>query len=44
MIEDSGFVEVRIGPPVDTFEGAGGEGNARVFEVYGYAFMARKPG
>jgi hypothetical protein len=44
MIEDSGFVDVRIGPPVDTFEGANGESNARAFEVYGYAFLARKPG
>lgn len=24
--------------------GASGEGNARAFEVYGYAFMASKPG
>ncbi|MDP6567584.1 MAG: hypothetical protein QF578_22335 [Alphaproteobacteria bacterium] len=44
MIEDSGFVDVRIGPPFDTFGGAGGEENARRFEVYGYAFIARKPG
>ena len=41
MIEDSGFVDVRIGPPVDTFEGASGENNARAFEVYGYAFLPR---
>ena len=43
MLEDIGFVEVRIGPPVDTFQGAGGERNARRFEVYGYPFLARKP-
>lgn len=43
MIEDSGFVDVRIGPPVDTFGGAGGEKNARRFGVFGYAFLARKP-
>lgn len=43
MMEDSGFVEVRIGPRVDTFKGAGGEKNARVFGVYGYAFLAHKP-
>jgi hypothetical protein len=42
MIEDSGFVDVRVGPPVDTFGGAGGEANARKFAVYGYAFLARK--
>jgi hypothetical protein len=43
MIEESGFIDVRIGPPVDTFAGAGGESNARAFEVYGHAFLARKP-
>ncbi len=43
MLADSGFVEVEIGPQVDTFEGAGGEKNARQFGVYGYAFAARKP-
>jgi hypothetical protein len=43
MLEDSGFADVAIGPAVDTFGGARGEGNARAFEVYGYAFMARKP-
>ena len=39
----AGFVDVEIGPPVDTFGGATGEDNARTFEVYGYAFLARKP-
>jgi hypothetical protein len=43
MLEDVGFVDVRIGPPVDTFGGAGGEKKARQFEVYGYPFFARKP-
>jgi hypothetical protein len=43
MLEDSGFVGVEIGPPVDTFGGAKGEDNARAFAVYGYAFLARKP-
>lgn len=43
MLEDFGFIDVVVGPPVDTFEGAGGEKNARKFEVYGYAFLARKP-
>jgi len=42
MIEDSGFLDVRIGQPVDTFGGAKGEPNARRFEVYGYNFVARK--
>jgi hypothetical protein len=44
MLEDSGFVGVEIGPPVDTFGGAKGEDNARAFDVYGYAFLARKAG
>ena len=43
MLEDSGFENVSIGPPVDTFGGAGGETNARAYEVYGYSFLARKP-
>jgi hypothetical protein len=43
MMEDSGFVDIRIGPAVDTFGGAKGEKNARRFEVFGYAFLARKP-
>jgi hypothetical protein len=38
-----GFVDVRIGPPIDTFGGAGGESKARLFEVFGYAFLAHKP-
>ena len=44
MLEDVGFVDVGIGPAVDTFGGAVGEDNARAYEVYGYAFLARKPG
>jgi hypothetical protein len=43
MLGDSGFVEVVIGPPLDTFAGAGGEDKARAFEVFGYAFRARRP-
>ena len=43
MLEDSGFEDVEIGPPVATFGGAKGEDNARTFDVYGYAFLARKP-
>ncbi|MDH3738377.1 MAG: hypothetical protein OER92_04225 [Alphaproteobacteria bacterium] len=44
MIEQAGFTDVQIGPPVDTFGESGGERNARLFEVFGYAFLARKPG
>ncbi len=42
MLEDCGFDNVTIGPPVDTFGGATGETKARSFEVYGYAFLARR--
>jgi hypothetical protein len=42
MLGESGFVNVEIGPPVDTFGGAGGESKARLFNVQGYAFLARK--
>jgi len=44
MLEEMGFVDVRIGPPYDTFGEARGEKKARLFDVYGYTFMARKPG
>ena len=43
MLEDIGFVEIEIGSPIDTFQGASGEKNARRFEVYGYSILARKP-
>jgi hypothetical protein len=43
MLEDMGFVDVFVGEKCDTFGGAGGEENARAFEVYGYSFMATKP-
>lgn len=43
MLEDTGFVDVEIGAPVDTFGGAKGEENARAFDVSGYSFLARKP-
>jgi len=44
MLEEIGFTEVEIGAASDTFGGAGGEKNARAFEVFGYPFLARKPG
>jgi hypothetical protein len=43
MLEEAGFVGVRIGEAVDTFGGAGGESNARAYEVFGYPFLARRP-
>ncbi len=44
MLEEAGFVDIGIGPAVDTFGGAKGEKNARTFDVYGYPFLAVKPG
>ena len=44
MMRDIGFVDVQIGAPTDTFAGASGEKKARLFDVHGYAFLARKPG
>lgn len=43
MLEETGFVDVHIGEAVDTFGGATGEEKARAFDVYGYAFLARRP-
>jgi hypothetical protein len=42
MLEDVGFVDVHIGEAVDTFGGATGEEKARAYDVYGYAFVARR--
>ena len=43
MLIEVGFVDVEVGEPVDTFGGAGGEANARAFDVRGYPFRARRP-
>ena len=43
MMRDTGFVDLELDPAVDTFAGAGGEPNARKFEVFRYAFLGRKP-
>jgi hypothetical protein len=43
MLREVGFVDIAVGAPNDTFGGAGGEKKARLFEVYGYPFLARKP-
>lgn len=43
LLEDAGFVDIEVGPGIDTFGGAPGEPNARSFEVYGHPFFARKP-
>jgi arsenite methyltransferase len=44
VMEAAGFADIEVGPAIDTFGGAPGEPNARSFEVFGYAFLARKPG
>ena len=43
MLEATGFTDVVVGPPVDTFLGTTGEEKARAFDVFGYAFCARRP-
>jgi len=43
MLTETGFIDIEIGRPVDTFGDARGEANARTFDVHGYAFLARKP-
>ncbi len=44
LLEEAGYVDVRIGDAVDTFAGAPGEEKARTYEVYGYPFLASYPG
>jgi hypothetical protein len=43
MLEQAGFIDIEVGPAVDTFGDAVGEDKARAFEVFGYAFMAWRP-
>jgi hypothetical protein len=43
MMADTGFVDIRTSAPYDTFGNARGEAKARLYDVYGYAFLARKP-
>jgi len=43
MLEETGFVDVSMGEPVDTFGGSEGEEKARAYEVFGYSFLARIP-
>lgn len=42
MLHDVGFLDVVVGEPIDTFAGAGGEANARAYDVKGYPFRARR--
>jgi SAM-dependent methyltransferase len=41
-LQDCGFTNVAIGPPIDNFGGTAGEEQARAFDVYGYTFLAFK--
>ena len=43
MLAQTGFVDIRISKPYDPFGDAKGEKNARLFEVFGYTFLATKP-
>ena len=43
MLLDRGFVDIQVSQPYDTFGEARGEKKARLFDVYGYTFLARKP-
>lgn len=43
MLAEVGFIDIRVGAPVDTFGGAQGEANARAFDVKGFPFVATKP-
>ena len=43
MLNDVGFVDAKVGPSCDTFGQAKGEQKARLFQVYGYPFLALKP-
>ena len=43
MLAEVGFIDIRIGDPVDTFGGSEGEEKARSYEVFGYSFLGRNP-
>ena len=43
MLGEVGFVDIRVGAPVDAFGDSPGEEKARAYEVFGYSFLARNP-
>ena len=43
MLDEIGFVDIRVSDPFDTFGGARGERKARQFDVHGLTFVARNP-
>jgi hypothetical protein len=42
MLEESEFIGVEIGPPMDVFAGGTGATNAQRYEVFGYAFLTHR--
>jgi len=44
MLLETGFVDIQISQSYDTFGEARGEKKARLFDVYGYTFLAGKAG
>ena len=44
MLEEIGFSNIEVSPQYDTFGEAKGQAKARHFDVYGYTFLAVKPG
>ena len=42
MLEATGFVDILIGEPADTFGDSAGEKNARAYEVFGYSFLGHR--
>ena len=43
LMREAGFVDLDVGPAVDTFGGARGERNARAYDVVAHAFLAHRP-
>jgi SAM-dependent methyltransferase len=43
LLDDVGFYDIQVGPPVDAFDGAPGEANARTYRVLAHPFLANKP-
>jgi arsenite methyltransferase len=43
LMRETGFVDLGVGPALDTFGGARGEKNARAYDVVAHAFLAHRP-
>ncbi|MCH7907236.1 MAG: hypothetical protein IIC29_04600 [Chloroflexi bacterium] len=44
MLDNAGFVDVRMGDQVDVFSGSVHESSAKNFETFGLTIFGRKPG